>query len=312
MKISSMQIRVCLFLLSISGNAQALIFNFDYSLDTSGFFTTSPNARLARGLMDDAGNYFSSRITDNLDAITSSGPNHYDIHFFHPSSRKRHAIKDFSIADDTLTIFVGGSTTFAHNALGEAAWGGNQWIGTQTFANSISRGQDSISGKNANDFATWGGDITINANANWYFDDDISSDEPFTGFDFYSVALHEIAHILGFSDSDSWLNQTQDAHFLGTAAVAAHDGPVPLVKSLDHWAPGTLSTVNGKVQETAMDPDIAAGTRKHFTDLDLAALSDIGWEVQTAPVPLPPTLYLFASAIAGLTVIAKLSRYKSL
>ena len=48
-----------------------------------------------------------------------------------------------------------------------------------------------------------------------------------------------------------------------------------------HWANGTQSVVYGgsTAQEAAMDPDLQNGTRKRFTELDAAAMKDIGWEV---------------------------------
>ena len=48
-----------------------------------------------------------------------------------------------------------------------------------------------------------------------------------------------------------------------------------------------------------MDPTLTSGRRKVFTDLDLAALKDVGWEVSAAPVPLPPAIVLFGSALLG-------------
>jgi hypothetical protein len=41
---------------------------------------------------------------------------------------------------------------------------------------------------------------------------------------------------------------------------------------------GTLGSVDGTSQEAAMDPVNRRGVRKHYTDLDIAALTDIGWE----------------------------------
>jgi hypothetical protein len=47
-----------------------------------------------------------------------------------------------------------------------------------------------------------------------------------------------------------------------------------------------MSTVYGTAtpQEAAMDPDVLNGTRKFFTNLDGAALKDIGWELIAPPV----------------------------
>ena len=52
-----------------------------------------------------------------------------------------------------------------------------------------------------------------------------------------------------------------------------------------------------------MDPELTTGSRKRFTDLDYAALRDIGWEV--APVPLPAAVWLFAGGLLGLLRFAR-------
>jgi len=59
-----------------------------------------------------------------------------------------------------------------------------------------------------------------------------------------------------------------------------------------------MSFVDGVSQETAMDPTISYGARKVFTDLDMAALDDVGWDI--AAVPLPPALLLFGSGLLGI------------
>jgi len=50
---------------------------------------------------------------------------------------------------------------------------------------------------------------------------------------------------------------------------------------LGHINTGTMSTswVDGASQEVSMDPNILIGTRKHVTELDLAFLADMGWDV---------------------------------
>jgi len=133
------------------------------------------------------------------------------------------------------------------------------------------------------------------------------------------VAIHEIAHVLGFGTAPSWNRLVGSDGFSGPNAVAAHGGSVPLAIDGDgnpddaHWQDGTQSTVAGVDQEAAMDPAINAGTRKFFTDLDWAALADIGWEVQAtdevggvpSPVPLPASVWLMAAALAGLGMLGR-------
>lgn len=75
---------------------------------------------------------------------------------------------------------------------------------------------------------------------------------------------------------------------------------------LAHWAEGTTSFVAGLPQEAAMDPTITTGTRKAFTDLDFAAMKDIGWEV--TPVPEPGT---WAMLFAGLGLVGFAARRRA-
>ena len=85
-------------------------------------------------------------------------------------------------------------------------------------------------------------------------------------------------------------------------APVALTGLVPLNGSLDHWAEGTMSVALGIAQEAAMDPTLVNGTRKYFTDLDYAAMADIGWEVNVPP-PVPEAS-TWAMLMAGLGLVA--------
>jgi hypothetical protein len=46
-----------------------------------------------------------------------------------------------------------------------------------------------------------------------------------------------------------------------------------------------------------MDPTITVGTRKYLTDLDLAFLQDMGWEV--VPEPTSAALLLLSGLVVG-------------
>ena len=61
---------------------------------------------------------------------------------------------------------------------------------------------------------------------------------------------------------------------------------------------GTMGIYDGSSREAAMGPNITAGQRNYFTDLDFAALKDIGWEVSPAPVPVPGALVLLFSGLS--------------
>jgi MYXO-CTERM domain-containing protein len=89
----------------------------------------------------------------------------------------------------------------------------------------------------------------------------------------------------------------------GTNFIGTTTGTVALASDLAHWAGGTLSTFEGASQEAAMTPSIANGTRKNFTDLDFAAMNDIGWQVTAVP-----EADTWAMLLAGLGLVGFASR----
>ena len=54
---------------------------------------------------------------------------------------------------------------------------------------------------------------------------------------------------------------------------------------------------DGSSQETAMDPDVTAGTRKYLTNLDAMGLADIGWQLNITTMP-EPSIWALVSGIA--------------
>jgi hypothetical protein len=293
---------LCMVVLGLyAGPAAALKLQFDYT-DDGGFFSGGNIGR--RTTLEGAGQFFETHLTDSLSAITSSGSNHFNIDFSNPSTGAAATVNDFSVAADTMVIHVGGSN-LPGSTLGEGGPGGWSASGSSSFlTDAARRGQvGSTQGPGATDFAPWGGNISFDNATNWYFDNDTNTDESFSGFDFFSVALHEIGHVLGIGTSDSWKN-----HLTGTTFSDANFSAT-VTSDLAHWASNTMSFVDGKSQEAAMTPSIGPGTRKRFTDLDLAALSAIGWQVApAAPVPVPAAAWLFVSALGFLGVTGRRSR----
>lgn len=279
--------------LGMSGAAQANIdIQFDFTYDTNSFF--APADRLAA--LNAAASVFETRFADTLSAITSSGGNSFDAVFFNPSDLATNiTLQDTSIAADVLRVYVG-ATNLGGSTLGRGGPGGFQCSGFGSFCTAASnRGEGDVSGNDAVDFAPWGGAMSFNSTASWHFGltpVGLENGEA----DFYSVALHELAHVLGFGTSDSF-DRYVNGSFFGPAAMAVHGGAVPMHDEA-HWRDGTASLVNGVSQETAMDPTIRFGTPKNFTDLDYAAMRDVGWEV--TPVPEAET---WAMMLAGLGLV---------
>jgi len=292
-----------------SQQAGAISIQFDYAYDTNNFFVLHPQAKT---LLTTAGNYFSGIIQDNLLAINSGGGNHFNTTFFHPGTGVTKTINDFSVAADTITIYAGGRPLSGFTS-GTGGYGGYSLSGTSTFvSNAITRGETGpvrngypTAGTLATDFAPWGGSITFDndGSTSWYFDTDLSTDSDVVNTDFYSVALHEIGHVLGLGTADSWHNLVSGTDFTGTVSTSVYGANVPLDVGLGHWLNNTTSLVDGVPQEAAMDPSITSGTRKLFTDLDVAALTDVGWEVST--VPVPAAVWLFGSGLLGLVAVAR-------
>ncbi|WJW74268.1 matrixin family metalloprotease [Thiohalobacter sp. IOR34] len=279
--------------------AAAISINFDFSYDTNNFFSDPTS----KSVLQAAGSFFEGIIQDDLTAIASGGGNDFQAKFNDPATGTLVTLPNFSVAADTLTVFAGGRS-LGSGTLGIGGPGGFAVSGTTSFVdNAVTRGeQGDTLGASATDFAPWGGAITFNTDTSWYFDTDPSTLESFSGNDFYSVALHELGHLFGIGTADSWDNLIVGSDFTGPAATAVYGGNVPLEDS-GHWAEGTQGMVDGLAQEAAMDPTLLVGSRKRFTDLDVAALSDIGWE--TTVVPVPAAVWLFGSGMIGLLAIAR-------
>lgn len=283
--------------LAASGTAQANIdIVFDFTYDDSQFFSTGERV----AVLNAAAAVFETRFADTLSAITSSGPNSFDTVFSNPSAPNgtNIVLQDQSFATNEIRVFVGGAN-LGSGTLGLGGPGGFGCSGFSSFcSNAALRGQGAVDGNDPVDVAPWGGSISFNdSNFNWHFGlttAGLDSNE----FDFFSVAVHELGHVLGFGTSFSF-----DALVAGGNFTGANAGTVALAPDQSHWREGTQSFAGGLAQEAAMDPTIFIGQRKNFTDLDFAAMRDIGWEV--TPVPEADT---WAMLLAGLGLVGFAAR----
>jgi hypothetical protein len=266
----------------------------DYQYDTNGFFgdVGSPQ-RLA---LQAAATRLQSRLSDNLGAISPDGVNNtWTARFSNPADFNAPLVEvpNLNIAQHEIRVFAGGSD-LTGNTLGVGGPGGFSAGGFQPFLDSLRRGQAGYLGAPASqtDFGPWGGSITFDTSGTaWNF----SLAGPVAGqADFYSVALHELGHLLGFGTANSFKNLAPSPPaFNGLVSNGLLPG-VQVTGDRGHWAEGTM--YGG--QEVAMDPSIIIGTRKEFTELDFAGLDDMGWQV--TPIPEPTTVVgVAALGLAG-------------
>jgi len=274
--------------------ASAMAIVFDYTYDTRGFFT-DPNRRQ---VLEAAANTFEARLTDQLTGINPGGSNTWSARFSHPGTGANVELQNLTIAPGELRVYAGGRV-LSGDTLGIGGPGGRGASGSNNFVNNVfSRGQPGALAAQPTDFGPWGGFITFDTQTDWYFDPDVTTQEPFAGRnDFYSIAIHELAHLLGFGTAPSWRTFVQGALFTGPKSRAENFGlPVPLDLDGGHWADGTQGQLRGgglTFQEAAMDPTLLEGTRKFFTELDYAGLDDLGWNV----IPEPATVLLLGSGV---------------
>lgn len=272
---------------SLPSARAAITITFDYTYDTSGFFTTYPEAV---GLLTAAATELTSRLADSLNAIpTPTDGSEWHAQFGHPATGAWESILNLVVPLDTMIVYVG-ARDLPGSTLGLASTG-YAYAASPAFIDTIvKRGQAGAteSAATSTDYGPWGGSIAFDTLVDWYFDDDPSTvDVPGAKTDFYSVVLHELGHLLGVGIAKSWEHWVAAGEFTGPSSVALHGGNVPLAPDAAHWVEGTFSFIPGTAtaQETVMDPSLTNGERKFFTDLDFAGLQDIGWEV--VPVPEP-------------------------
>jgi hypothetical protein len=291
----------------------------DYTYDNTNFFGAGNPQGAAAGVqakaaLEAAASYYSSIITDSFSAITTPAPFHstfpgsngtvtwtWDETFSNPTTGTATDVSNVNLPANRYVIYAGASN-LSGSTLGIGAAGGFGWASNITGSNSFTNAdinqinsttasfQSAVETRGqSSGFSRWGGTVSFdNVGQVWDFD---YTSPPVSGQnDFYSVALHELTHALGFGESGTgatvWQSLISGNTFVGSNAEAQHSfTPVPLSADLAHWAQGTTSVVYGSntAQETLMDPAITVGTRKKLTALDAAGLKDIGWSLTTPP-----------------------------
>ncbi|NQV25720.1 MAG: hypothetical protein HQ518_15285 [Rhodopirellula sp.] len=279
----------------------AITFQFDYSLDATNFFDPINNPE-RRQVLEQAGNELGSRLQDTILEIIPHKFNVADTWtatFEDPSTGGSFNVNDLILGENIIQVYVGardlgGSLGSGGPGVVSSVTGVQQWIDAV-----LGRGQAGALGPDntQTDFSPFGGSIAFDQSANWYFG--LSTSGLDSGeFDFFSTAVHELAHVIGFGTAPSFNNLVSGGVFVGSSAILEYDGsgPVPL-EDPGHWQKDLQD--NGS--EVAFDPDLADGVRKNLTSLDYAGLNDLGWQVDGGDAYLPTIL--LASNTANSLVI---------
>lgn len=141
-------------------------------------------------------------------------------------------------------------------------------------------------------------------NTFWHFD---HTTPVGTGkIDIYSIALHEIIHVLGYGTSKNWENFISGTQWTGPAVTAILGEGVPALEDdLFHILDGLESPgyLDGELRQTVMNSSPVVGKRDQLTVLDLAFLSDMSYNVVVTPVPEPTNALLVSvSLLLGLSL----------
>ncbi len=257
--------------------AQALTLDFRLACNLGGtcgpgdFFFDHPEAWAD---LNFAGQFFAP-FADSLSAISGAS-----VTFTHPDTGSPgFGLGNFSVPEDTVVIYVGGRDLDGNQVGGGAPGGPN---------GAFPRGQGTIVGSSANDFASWGGVVSFNtktstgADRNWHFGVD-SPPGPFQ-VDFLSVAMHELGHVFGFGASDSLENKVSGGLLQGAASTALYGTGVPMVfnpgtNKHEHWDDNVTSPPYANQPVPSFGGTLRLGRRVLLTPLDYAGLKDIGWQV---------------------------------
>ncbi len=229
---------------------------FDYRFDTDGFFD-DPGRRAA---LEAAGDIWGNLLQDDFPTV----PAGIEFSITNPTTQQEETVVLSEEIDDLL-IFVG-SDSLHEPTIAEAGPDGFDARG-DVFSRRISN--DYRNTGPVTNFEPWAGRITFDSNVDWDFSLE-NPDESLT--DFITIALHEIAHILGIGTSAIFEELGAGGSFEGVNALQVNGGePIPLTEDLSHVEDGFGDRV-------LLDP-IYNGGRNLPTELDLALLADIGYEI---------------------------------
>jgi Ca2+-binding RTX toxin-like protein len=233
------------------------IINLDFSHDTSGYFNDAGR----RAPLAKAAELWSEIIQDDFAEI----PTGSSFSIRHPSKPDENLTVTLDEPIDDLLIYVG-ARNFSGNTLGIGGPSGYSLEGDVYSA----RISDDFRGLGPpSDYEPWAGVLTFDSEVTWNFGlDEPSSHES----DLLTVALHEIAHVLGVGTASTFFDLSSDEKFQGLNTKKLNGGiSLPLHEDGAHVEDG----YNGDL--ILMDPTSTTGTRSSISEFDKAILADLGY-----------------------------------
>jgi Ca2+-binding RTX toxin-like protein len=233
------------------------IINLDFSYDTSGYFNDAGR----RAPLAKAAELWSEIIQDDFAEI----PTGSSFSIRHPSKPDENLTVTLDEPIDDLLIYVG-ARNFSGNTLGIGGPSGYSLEGDVYSA----RISDDFRGLGPpSDYEPWAGVLTFDSEVTWNFGlDEPSSHES----DLLTVALHEIAHVLGVGTASTFFDLSSDEKFQGLNTKKLNGGiSLPLHEDGAHVEDG----YNGDL--ILMDPTSTTGTRSSISEFDKAILADLGY-----------------------------------
>jgi|SRR5688572_14812782 len=240
------------------------VFQFDYRYDTQGFFADPAR----RSCLEETAKLWGRLITSDFPTV----PAGTELKVRDPEHPSDPAVDLVAPADiDNILVFVGSAAIDGpQGALAQS----NHTGGVSTISNPTLQAAlyDRYHGSPFQPWVAW---ISFDPAEAWTFDADPATSEavPAGKLDFVSVALHELAHVLGQGTSDIWDSQVSAQTFTGTKATQVFGAPVPLTADGVHVAPGTMS-----MGETILAVSAKTHDRRYLpTAVDRALLEDLGY-----------------------------------
>ena len=275
----------------------AINIEIDYSYDTNGWFNPAER-RLA---LEKAAEFYENLISDTLLRIDPSefSQASWTVSVRNPQTGGTVSLTNPVVPEDTIIVFAG-ARELGGNVRGQ---GGNSGYSAGGFNSWFSRirargnpGADVSQPSQATDYAPSFGFVSFDTTTDFNF----SLTQNLSGTDFIPVALHELGHVLGIGIADSWDNLISGSVFTGPASNEAAGGNPAVQAGGGHFnqsvsnkpAYGSFGTPHGTSAPVMMRPSLESisGILTVASDLDLAALVDIGWEVTPPINPSYPSL----------------------